>query len=94
MNGTCFILIKKWLTRFQVIKILIAHPKKQKRQVLCKLFTKIIIFELYVSLTNMYFLVCVMQSHKMKNLDKILSYLRPEERKILMENLHKDESGE
>ena len=53
MNGTGFILINKWLTRVQVTKIIIAHPKKQKRQVLCKFFTKIIIFELYVSLNNM-----------------------------------------
>ena len=87
MNGTCFILINKWLTRVQVTKILIAHLEKKKRQVLCKFITKIIIFELYVSITNMYFLVCIMQSDKMMKLDKILSDLRPEEHKILMEKL-------
>ena len=63
-------------------------------QVLCKFFIKNIIFELYVSLTNMYCLLCIMQSHKMTNLDKIISDLGPEERKILMEKLQKDESGE
>ena len=42
----------------------------------------------------MYYLVCIMQSHKMTKLDKIIFYLRPEERKILMEKLQKDESGE
>ena len=94
MNGTCFLLIKKWLTRVQVTKILIEHPKKQKSQVICKLFTKSIIFELYVSLTSMYCLVCMMQSHKMLNLDKSISDLRPEKRKSLMEKLQKDESGE
>ena len=31
---------------------------------------------------------------QMKNLDKIISDLRPEEHKILMEKLQKDESGE
>ena len=51
-------------------------------------------FELYVSLTNMYWLVCVMKDHKMRKLDKIISYLSVEERKILMEKLQKDESGE
>ena len=94
MNGTCFILINKWLTKFQVTKILIAHRKKQKRQFLCTFFTKITIFELYVSLTNMYCLVCIMQSHKMAKLDKVISDLRPEEHKSLMEKLQKDESCE
>ena len=87
-------MIKKWLTRDQVTKILTAHREKKKRQVLCKLFTKIVIFELYVSLTNMYYLLCIMQSHKMTKLDKIISDVRPEECKILMEKLQKDESGE
>ena len=50
--------------------------------------------ELYVNLTNMYWLVCVMQGHKMKNLDNIISDLSVEESKILMEKLQKDESGE
>ena len=68
--------------------------RKEKRQVIGKLFTKIIIFELYVSLTNMYCLLCIMQSHKMMNLDKIISDLRLEKRKSLMEKLQKDESGE
>ena len=51
-------------------------------------------FELYVSLTNMYWLVCVMQSHKMRKLDKILCDLSAEERKTLMEKLQNGESGE
>ena len=63
-------------------------------QVLCKFFTKNIIFELYVSLTNMYYLLCIMQSHKMTKLDKIIFYLGQEERKSQMEKLQKDESGE
>ena len=42
----------------------------------------------------MYCLLCIMQSHKMTKLDKIISDLGPEERKILMEKLQKDESGE
>ena len=58
------------------------------------LFTKNIIFELYVILTNMYFLLCIMQSQKMMKLDKVISDLGPEERKILMEKVQKDESGE
>ena len=65
--------------------------RKEKRQVLCKFFTKIIIFELYVSLPNIYFLLCIMQSQKMMNLDKIISDLRLEEHKILMEKLQKVE---
>ena len=68
--------------------------RKEKRQVLCKFFIKNIIFELYVSLTNMYCLLCIMQSHKMTKLDMIISDLIPEERKILMEKLQNDESGE
>ena len=87
-------LIKKCLTRDQVTKILITHQEKQKRQVLCKFFTKNTIFELYVSLTNMYCLLCIMQSHKMMKLNKIISDLGPEERKILMEKLKNDELGE
>ena len=75
-------------------KILIAHQEKKKRKVICKFFIKNIIFELYVSLTNMYCLLCIMQSHKMMKLDKVISYLWPEERKILMEKLQKDESSE
>ena len=71
MNGTSFILINKWLTRDHV---------------LCKFFT-IFFFEIYVSLTNMYCLLCIMQSHKMTKLDKIISDLGPEERKCLMEKL-------
>ena len=68
--------------------------KGKKRQVPCNFFTKIIIFELYVSLTNMYFLLCIMQSHKMTKLDKIISNLGPEEHKILMGKLQRDESSE
>ena len=63
-------------------------------QVLCKFFIKNIIFELYVSLTNMYFLLCIMQSHKMTKLDMIISNLGPEEHKMLMEKLQKHESCE
>ena len=73
--GTSFILIKKYLIRDQVKKILIAHQEKKKRKVLCKFFIKIVIFELYVSLTNIYCLLCIMQSHKMMKLDKIISDL-------------------
>ena len=40
--------------------------------------------ELYVSLTNMYWLVCVMQDHKMRKIDKIISDLSVEQCKILM----------
>ena len=87
-------MIKKLLTIYQVTKILLIHQEKQKRQVLCKFFIKNIIFELYVTLTNMYCLLCIMQSHKMTKLDMIISDLRPEECKILMEKLQKDESGE
>ena len=75
-------------------KTVITHQEKKKRQVLCKLFIKNIIFELYVSLTNMHCLLCIMQSHKMTKLDKIISDLGLEERKSLMEKLQKDESGE
>ena len=82
------------MTRDQVTKILITHQEKKKRQVLCKFFTKIIIFELYVSLTNMYCLLCIMQSQKMMKLDKIISDLGLEECKSLMEKLQNDESGE
>ena len=39
----------------------------------------------------MYCLMCIMQSHKMTKLDKFISDLRPEERKILMEKLQKDD---
>ena len=42
----------------------------------------------------MYCLLCIMQSHKMMKLDMIIYDLRPEEHKILMENLQKDELGE
>ena len=42
----------------------------------------------------MYCLLCIMQSHKMTELDKTISDLEPEERKILMEKLQKDESSE
>ena len=68
--------------------------KEKKGKLFCKLFTKNTIFELYVSLTNMYFLLCIMQSHKMTKLDMIIFDLGPEERKSLMEKLQKDESGE
>ena len=92
--GTGLRLIKKWVTRDQVTKILITHQEKQKRQVLCKFFTKILFLKLYVSLTNMYCLLCIMQSHKMTKLNKIISDIGPKERKILMETLQKNESSE
>ena len=63
-------------------------------QVLCKFFIKNIIFELYVTLANMYCLLCIMQSHKMMKLDMIIFYLGPEECKSLMEKLQNDELGE
>jgi hypothetical protein len=47
--------------------------------------------KLYISLTNMYWLVCVMQGHKMRKIDKIIYDLSTEERKSLMEKLHSDE---
>ena len=72
-----FRLVRKLFTRDQVTKILITHQEKKKRQVLCKLFTKNIIFELYVNLTNMYCLLCIMQSHKMMKIDKIIFDLGP-----------------
>jgi hypothetical protein len=50
--------------------------------------------ELYVSLTNIYWLVCVMHDHKMRKLNNIISDLSAEERKILMEKLQRDESCE
>jgi hypothetical protein len=50
--------------------------------------------ELYVSLTNMYWLVCVMKGQKRRKLDNTISYLSEEEHKILMEKLQRDESGE
>ena len=68
--------------------------RKTKKQVLCKFLIKNIIFELYVSLTNMYCLLCIMQRHKMMKLNKIIFYLGLEEHKSLMEKLQKDESGE
>jgi hypothetical protein len=43
--------------------------------------------ELYVSLTNMYWLVCVMQVYKMRKIDDIIYDLGAKERKILMEKL-------
>ena len=82
------------MTRDQVTKIMITHQEKKKMQVLCKFLTKNIIFELYLSLINMYCLLCIMQSHKMMKLDKIISDLGLEERKSLMEKFQKDESGE
>ena len=42
----------------------------------------------------MYCLLCIMQSHKMIEIDMIISDLGPEEHKSLMEKLQKDESGE
>ena len=42
----------------------------------------------------MYCLLCIMQSHKMTKLDKIISDLGSKDRKSLMEKLQKDESGE
>ena len=42
----------------------------------------------------MYFLLCIIRSQKMTNIDNIISNIGPEERKILMEKLQKNESGE
>ena len=42
----------------------------------------------------MYCLLCIMQSHKMTKLDKIIADLGLAEPKRLMEKLQKDESGE
>ena len=50
--------------------------------------------ELYVSLTNMYWLVCVMQVNKMRKLYNIICDLGVEENKILMGKLQNDELGE
>ena len=58
--------------------------KKQKKASPLYILYKNNMFELYVSLTNMYWLVCVMQSHKMRKFDNIISYLSAEECKSLM----------
>ena len=42
----------------------------------------------------MYLLMSEMNSQKMRKLDNILTNLSPEERKTLMERLHRGESGE
>ena len=42
----------------------------------------------------MYYLLCIMQSHKMTKLNKVIYDLGPEERNSLMEKLQKNESGE
>ena len=42
----------------------------------------------------MYCLLCIMQIHKMKKLDKIMYDLGLEEHKSLMENLQKNKLGE
>ena len=51
-------------------------------------------FELYVSLTNMYWLMCVMQRKRVRNIGKIFCNLSGEEHKTLMEKLQRDESSE
>ena len=51
------------MTRDKLTKILMVHREKQKRQVLFKFFTKNIIFELCVILTNMY---CVYHAEPQK----------------------------
>ena len=68
--------------------------KRKKGKFFVNSLQKNIIFELYVSLTNMYCLLCIMQSQKMTKLDKVIYDLGPEERKSLMGKLQKDESGE
>ena len=50
--------------------------------------------ELYVSLTNMYWLICVTRSQKMRKIDNIICNLSVEEHKTLMEMLQRDELGE
>ena len=42
----------------------------------------------------MYLLMCVMPSHQMKKVDKIISNISAEEHKSLTEKLQRDESGE
>ena len=42
----------------------------------------------------MYWLMCDMQSHKMRKLNTFLINVSGEERKMLMEKLQMDESGE
>ena len=68
--------------------------RKAKKTSFYKFIRKNIIFELYISLTTMYCLLCIMQSHKMTKLDMLISDLGLEEHKSLMEKLQKDESGE
>ena len=81
LNGTGFILITKSVRRVEVKNILIdtmITPKKVEKTSSLYILYKINMFELYVSLTNIYWLVCVMQSHKMWKLDKNLSDLSAE----------------
>ena len=42
----------------------------------------------------MYWLMCVMHIQKMKKLDKILCNPSVEKHKTMMQNLHRDDSGE
>lgn len=51
-------------------------------------------FEVYVSLTSMYWLQCVTKSHNMREFNKILNDLSVKKHEILMEKLRKNESGE
>lgn len=51
-------------------------------------------FELYGSLINMCCLVCVMHTHKMKKVDKIISNISAEKCKSMIEKLQNDELGE
>ena len=68
-----------------------AHPGLQRRKVvLVNLCIQINLFELFVNFTNMYWLMCDMQSQKMRNIDKIITNLSPKERKTLMERLQRD----
>ena len=51
-------------------------------------------FELYVNLINMYWLICDMQSQKMRNRVKDLCNLSEKYCKCLMKKLQRDESSE
>ena len=72
-----------------------AHPGLQRRKVvLINLCIQINLFELFVNFTNMYWLMCDMQSQKMRKFDKFLTNLCQEECKTLLERLQRDESYE
>ena len=51
-------------------------------------------FELFINLTNMYWLMCDMQRQKMRNINQIICNLSAEKLKTLMEKIQRDESSE